>query len=92
MTDPKSVVVVSDASIKNNVAMSIAHIHLHSNPITKTIHHAVNVTSTEVELFSIRCGINQATQIPNVTYIIVVTDSIHATHCIFNSLIHPYQH
>jgi len=56
--DSKSVVMVSDASIKNNIAMFISHIHSPSNPIKKTICYAVNITSTEAELFAIRCGIN----------------------------------
>jgi len=50
--------VISDASIKNNIAISIAHIHIHNKPIIKTIHHAVNITSTEAKLFVIRCSIN----------------------------------
>ena len=44
-TDPKSVVIVSDASIKNNIAIFITHIHSHSNLITKTIYYTVNITS-----------------------------------------------
>ena len=45
----------------------------------------------EVELFTIRCGINQACSKDNVSKIIVVTDSIHAAKIIFNSKSHPYQ-
>jgi len=44
-----------------------------------------------VELFAIRCSINQACIINNVSKIIVVTDSIHAAKKIFNSGSHPYQ-
>ena len=51
------VIVVSDTSIKNNVTISIAHIHSFSNPLKKTLYHAINVISTEAELFAIRCGI-----------------------------------
>ena len=54
-------VVVSDISIKNQVATSIAYIYVHNNPIIKTIHHVINIVSTKTELFTIRCGINQAT-------------------------------
>jgi len=50
--------VASDASIKNNIATSISHIHMVDKPLTRIIHQAVNVTSTEAELFAIRCGIN----------------------------------
>jgi len=51
-------IVVTDASIKNKVAISISHTHTHNNPITKTIHYVVHVTSAEAELFAIKCGIN----------------------------------
>jgi len=37
----------SDASIKNQVATSIAHIYCGHNIVAKTIHHAVNITLTE---------------------------------------------
>jgi len=59
--DSKSVVVVSDASIKNQVTTLIAHVHTHDSFVIKTIYHTINVTLTEAELFTIRCGINQAT-------------------------------
>ena len=82
---------VTDASIKNNCATSISHIHLVNSPLTKTIHHALFVTSTEAELFAIRCSINQACSKDNISKIIVVTDSIHAAKKIFDSNSHPYQ-
>jgi len=43
-------VVVLDMSIKNQVATLIIHIHIHNNPISKTIHYVINITSTEAEL------------------------------------------
>jgi len=60
LLNPHTVVVVLDASIRNRVATSIVHVYAHDSPIIKTIHHTVNITSTEAELFVIRCGINQA--------------------------------
>ena len=57
--DHHIVIVVSDASIRNNIITSIAHIHLFSSPTKKTLHYAVDITMTETELFAIRCGINQ---------------------------------
>jgi len=48
-----SPIIVSDASIKNHVITSISHIHSHNKPIIKTIHRAINVTTTEAELFAI---------------------------------------
>jgi len=85
------VTVISDTSIKNQVAISIVHVHSYDNPVKKTIHHVVKVTTTEAKLFAIRCGINQAVQISGINHIIVITDSIHVTQYIFNSSIHPYQ-
>ena len=58
-SDPHSSIVISNASIRNNIATSILHIHLHDKPVIKMIHHAVNVTTTEAKIFAIRCGINQ---------------------------------
>ena len=49
------------------------------------------VTSTEAELFAIRCGINQACSKNSISKIIIVTDSIHAAKKIFDSDSHPYQ-
>jgi len=83
--------VVTDASIKNNIATSISHVHSANKPLIKTVYHAVFVTSMETELFAIRYGINQACIKENVSKIIVVTDSIHAAKKIFNSNSHPYQ-
>ena len=80
-----------DASIKNNMAISIAHIHVHNKPIVKMLHYAVNVTSTEAEIFAIRCGINQAINIPGISKIIVVTNSIHVMKRIFDLSLHPFQ-
>jgi len=57
----------------------------------KTIHHVVNITMTETELFTIRCGINQAIHIINVLCIIVFTDAIHLAKKIFDSSLHSYQ-
>jgi len=65
-------------SIKNQGATSIAHIHIYNNLVIKTLHYTVNITSTEAELFAIRCGINQATQLANINHIVVIMDSIHA--------------
>ena len=83
--------VISDASIKNNIATSISHVHIANWLITKTVHHAVFVTSTEAELFAIRCSINQACSNKAISKIIVITDSIHAVRKIFDSCSHPFQ-
>jgi len=46
---PSNTLVITDASIKNNVTTSILHIHIHNKQITKMLHHAVNVMSTKAE-------------------------------------------
>ena len=55
---PLIALMVMNTSVKNNVASSIAYIHVHNKLIVKTLHHAINVTSTKAEFFAIRCGIN----------------------------------
>ena len=42
-------------------------------------------------MFSIKCGINQAIYFLNIKKIIVITNTIHAAKCIFDSLTHLYQ-
>jgi len=84
-------IIALDASIKNLVIISIVHIHTYDKPIIKMIHHVVNITSTEAELFAIRCGINQSSCLNNISKIIVITDYIHAVKRIFNPSIHSFQ-
>jgi len=57
-TNSKTTIVVFDASIKNQVTISITHIYIHNSPVMKTIHFAVNITFTETELFATRCSLN----------------------------------
>jgi len=83
--------VVTDASIKNDIATSVAHIHQTNISLIKTVHHTVFVTSLEVELFAMRCGINQAYSKDNISKIIIITDSIHTAKLIFDSSSHPLQ-
>ena len=70
------VVVISDASIKNNIVMFITHTYSFNNSLIKILHHAINVTIMEVELFAIRCGINQATWISGTSCIIIIMNTI----------------
>ena len=90
-SSPHMAIVVTDASIKKDIATSISHIHICDHPLIKTVHHAVYITSTKVELFAIRYGINQACGKNNISKIVVVTSSIHAAKKIFNSKSHLYQ-
>ena len=86
-----STLIVTDASIKNNIATSVAHVHQANSPLIKTVHHAVFITSSEAELFAMRCGINQACNKDNISKIIVITDSIHSAKLIFDSSSHLLQ-
>ena len=90
-SSPSTAIVVTDASIKNNTATSILHMHTHNHPIAKTIHHTVHVMSSKAELFAIRCGINQTLNQDGISKIIVVTDSIHVVKKIFDLSSHPLQ-
>ena len=51
----------------------------------------MNITSTKAELFAIRCGINQATIHDDISKIIIITNSIHATRKIFDLTSYPFQ-
>ena len=64
--------------------------YTYDRPITKTVHHAVHITSTKAELFAIRCGINQASNYNNISKIIIVTNSIHVAKRIFNPSLHLF--
>ena len=79
---------ITDASVKNNVALSIAYIHIHNKPVIKMLHHMINITSTEAKFFAIKYSINQAIPLQGISKIIVVTDSIHVAKKIFNPFAH----
>ena len=83
--------VIMDTSIKNNVAVFIAHIHIHNKPMVKTFHHTINITSSEAKFFTIRYGIIQAVCSYEISKIIVVTNSIHAAKKIFDPFSHLLQ-
>ena len=87
----QTALVITDASIKNNIATSISHVYIVNQPLTKPVHHAAFVTSMEAELFAIRCSINQACSKDNISKIVIVTDSIHVAKIIFDSKPHLYQ-
>jgi len=90
-SDPSYALVVMDTRIKNNMANSITHIHVYNKPVIKTLHYAVNVTTTEAELFAIKYGINQATNISGISRIVIIMDLLHAAQRIFDSSLHPFQ-
>ena len=84
-------IVVSNTSIKNDIATSVLHIYIQNKPLIKTVHHVAYITSTKAELFTIRCGLNQACNKEDISKIIVVTNSIHVAKKIFDTKSHPYQ-
>ena len=90
-SSPHTAIIITDASIKKDIATSISHMHIHNHPLTKTVYHAAYIMSTEAELFAIRCGINQAYSKENISKIVVITDSIYAAKKIFDSKPYPYQ-
>jgi len=88
---PSTTIIVTDASIKNNIAIFILYMHTFNNPIAKTVYHVVHVTSTKAELFAIRYGINQASNQDSISKIIIVTDSIHVAKKIFDLSLYLFQ-
>ena len=64
---------------------------MYNKLIIKTIHQVVNISTTKAKLFAIHCGINQAINVPNIRYIVIITDSLHTAKRIFDSLTYPYQ-
>jgi len=82
--------VITDASVKNNITTSISHIHIYDKPIIRTLYHALNITSTKAELFAIRCRINQATNSENISRIIVITDFLYTRKKIFDPSLHHF--
>jgi len=61
--------IITDASVKNNVATLVSYIHRDQEIITKIIHHATNINSTEAKLFAIRYGINYTTHLQDINHI-----------------------
>jgi len=49
----------------------------------------MNITSSKVEFFTIRHSINHATQLQDISYVIIIIDVIFATRKIFDLNIHP---
>jgi len=82
---------ITDVSVKNNVTLSIVHIHVFNKPVVKTLYHAVNITAQEAKFFTIRCGINHTVLSHDTSRIIVITDSIHVAKKIFNPSLHMLQ-
>ena len=52
-SDLFSTIDVSDVSIKNQITISILHIHFFNKPVIKTLYRTINITIAEAELFAI---------------------------------------
>ena len=90
-SSPHTAIIVTNASVKNDIATLVSHIHIHDHPLIKMVHHVAFITSTEVELFAMRCSISQACSKENISKIIVVANSIHVAKKIFDDKTYPYQ-
>ena len=85
------VLIITNVSLKNNIATMVSHTCRGQEIIAKMTHHTTNINSTKVELFAIICGINYADYLLDVNHIIVIIDAISANRQIFDILIYPYQ-
>jgi len=88
---PSTAIVITDTSIKNDIAISTSYMYIANSPLIQTLHHTVFVTSIEAKLFAIRYSINQASNKKDISKIIVITDSIHTAKKIFDPSSHPFQ-
>jgi len=85
-----TMLIIFNDSFKNNITFSISYICRGQNFIEKNIHHAMIITSTEAELFTIRSRINQVIYLQDINHIIIVIDVILTTRHIFDSFIYSY--
>ena len=69
----------------------ISHTCSKQEIIAKMTHYATNINSTNIELSTIRYRINYTIHLPDVNYIIIITDTIPTARQIFDILIHLYQ-
>jgi len=91
LVDQDIILIITNTSVKNTIAILISYICKGQVIITKFVHYAINITSMEAKLFVIRCRINQVVQLQDIAHIIVITDAILAAKQIFDTSIHPYQ-
>jgi len=91
MIDSNTIIIISNASLKDNITILISYVHFHSEQVKKTIYHAVNITTTKAELFTMRYKINQAILIPNISHIVIITNIIYFVWWIFDLSVHPFQ-
>ena len=61
--------IISDTSIKNNVATLVSYIYRDQEIIAKSVYYIMNITSIEAKLFTIRYRINHAIYLQDITCI-----------------------
>jgi len=55
----------------------ILHVYSFNSSINKILYYAIDIISTEIKLFAIKCKISQAVQIFSSFYIIVIMDTLY---------------
>ena len=74
------ILITSNTSVRNNIAILVSHIWREHEIIAKTIHYTMNVLFMKAKLFAIRYRI-----------CFIIIDTIYAAKYIFNLSIHPYK-
>ena len=91
-TQPGTIIIVTDTSTKRGIyAVSVAHGWQNKSLVFNLEYTALNVTSSEAEIFAIRCGINKATTLEEINQIIVIMDSIQCAQKLFDTSNHSLQ-
>ena len=88
---PDTMFIISNASVKNNIITFISYVQRECNIITKTVYHTMNISTTKAKLFTIRYDVSQVSKMQNITWIIIVTNTIPAAKRIFDTSYHSYQ-
>ena len=63
LNNQNTILIIANTSIKNNITTLVSHVCKAHNIINKSVYHAMNVNFTEVELFTIKYKIDQATKL-----------------------------
>jgi len=53
-----TMLIITDASVKNNIATTVLYIWREYRIIMKTVHYIINITFTEAKIFATRYGIS----------------------------------
>jgi len=88
---PKTIFIISNTSVKNNIATFVFYIWRKHNIIRKAVHHAINVLYADAKLSTIRYDISQAIQLQDAIQIVIITNTILVAKRIFDSSYHSYQ-